>query len=645
MPLKSRKILLFIIMLSSSLFAQNNVSRPIAFKIDCPQFGLMNVPFSITISAVTSNGVIDTAFHEAVKINGIYRILEKRKEKVITTENFKHGQITLSNVLIPTPGKSEITVEYDRSISRVEIRIIPGFLSLLPPILAIVLALLLKQVLIALFCGVWLGAIFVHGYNPFIGFMRTLDTHLIKSLSDPSHVAIVMFSMTLGGMVGVISKAGGTQGIVQKLARFANHRRGGQLAAWAMGIFIFFDDYANTLIVGNTMRPFTDKLLISREKLSYIVDTTAAPVASIAIISSWVGFQIGLLDQAFKSLHLSQDAYITFIQSIPYASYSVLAILFVFMIGMTLRDTFSMYQAEHRSLSTGKVLKDDAQPLSDAKLLDIDAEAGIPLRWYNAVAPILTVIGVTIIGLYFSGLNALGDGATNARLGEIIGAADSFDVLMWASFVGACLAIILAVSQKILSLSNALAAWLNGVKAMVIAMIILILAWAIGDICAELKTADYVINLIKDFLSPHYVPLLTFIVAAFISFSTGTSWATMAILVPIVIPAAFKLTTENAIDPTMAHSIMLGTIGAVLSGSVFGDHCSPISDTTIMSSMASAADHIDHVRTQFPYAILVAVVASLVGYLPAGFGFNVWISVSVGVVILFAFIYIFGKKN
>ena len=630
---------------SSPLFGENSENPPTKFNIEAPNFGLANVPFSITISALSTDGSIDTSFNTKAGIDGIWKIIDNEKVKLDSTGNFNQGQITLQDILITTSGKSTILVKCDRRFSETQIRIIPGLLSLLPPILAIMMALLFKQVLIALFSGVWLGATFLHNYNPVIGFMRTLDTYLIESLSDSSHTAIVIFSMTLGGMVGVISKSGGMQGIVEKLARFANNRRGGQIATWAMGVFIFFDDYANTLIVGNTMRPFTDKLRISREKLSYIVDSTAAPVASVAIISSWIGFQIGLIDQAFKALNISQDAYVTFLRSIPYAGYSVLAIFFVFFIGYTLRDMFSMYHAEHRSITTGKVLRDNAQPIADAKSLDIQAEEGTPLRWYNAMLPILTVIIITISGLYYSGLTELGDKAANARLGEIIGAADSFDVLMWASFLGALLAIVMAVSQKILSLKKALDAWLNGVKAMLIAMIILILAWSIGNISSELKTADYVINTTRGFLSPHLLPLITFIMAAFIGFATGTSWATMAILVPIVIPAAFKLSAANAIDVSVSTSIMLGTIGAVLSGSVFGDHCSPISDTTIMSSMASAADHIDHVRTQLPYAVLVAVVAAVVCYLPAGFGINAWLSIFVGVLILLAVLFVLGKKT
>ncbi|MBN2009357.1 Na+/H+ antiporter NhaC family protein [candidate division KSB1 bacterium] len=618
-------------------------AQPNLITID-KKFVLRDVPFTLTLTAINASGSIDTTFSDSVRIDEIFLETDSTISPMTNHVPFQHGKCIIENAVLPLVGKTDISIDTRTTTFTRTVRVIPGYFSLLPPIIAIILALLLRQVLIALFSGIWLGAIFIHDYNPVIAFMRTLDTYLIDALSDPSHTAIIIFSMTLGGMVGVISKSGGTQGIVQLLARFANNRRGGQLAAWAMGLFIFFDDYANTLIVGNTMRPFTDKLRISREKLSYIVDSTAAPVASVAIISSWVGFQIGLIDNAFHSIAVEADPYLTFIRSIPYASYSLLAIVFVALVGISLRDMFSMRRAESRALLTGQVIAENAQPLADDKSLDIQAEENIPLRWYNALVPILAVIVITIIGLYYSGIHELGEKAATARLGEIIGAANSFDALMWASFSGALLAIILAVSQRILSISKALDAWLSGVKAMVIAMIILILAWSIGNICSELKTADYVIEITRGFLSPHMLPLITFIIAAFIGFSTGTSWATMAILIPIVIPTAHKLTLEAGIDPVLSDSIMLGTIAAVLSGSIFGDHSSPISDTTIMSSMASASDHIDHVRTQLPYALLVAVIACVTGYLPAGFGWNDWLSLLLGVVILYVILLIFGKR-
>ncbi|RMF67002.1 MAG: Na+/H+ antiporter NhaC family protein [Calditrichaeota bacterium] len=558
---------------------------------------------------------------------------------------FEHGQLVIANAVLQKTGSHEITVEAGGISASAHLRVIPGILSLLPPLFAIALAFAARQVLISLFAGIWLGALFIHDYNPFLGFMRTLDTYLINSLADPDHAAILIFSLTLGGMVGVIAKAGGTQGIVEKLSKLANNRRGGQLAAWAMGLFIFFDDYANTLIVGNTMRPFTDRLKISREKLSYIVDSTAAPVASIALISTWIGFQIGLIDQAFNSMQLEHNAYNIFIQSIPYATYSILAIVFVFLLGVTLRDFGPMYTAERRAVTSGKVLRDGAQPIADSTSLDMIADEGTPLRSANALVPIGLVILVTLFGLYFNGKAALGPEAQTARFGQIFGAADSFAVLMWASFTGLFVAALMAMSQKILSLNATISAAVSGYKSMLLAAMILVLAWAIGNICGDLHTADYVINMSKDVLSPHFIPFMTFAVAAFISFSTGSSWATMAILTPIVLPIAHQLPEANHLSAHLSHEILIGTVGAILSGSVLGDHCSPISDTTILSSMASAADHVDHVRTQLPYAVVVAVVASLSGYLPNGWGLNTYGALLLGCLILVGIVFWFGKKE
>ena len=206
------------------------------------------------------------------------------------------------------------------------------------------------------------------------------------------------------------------------------------------------------------------------------------------------------------------------------------------------------------------------------------------------------------------------------------------------------MAILLAWAQNILTLSEGIEAWLGGAKSMVLAMIILTMAWAIGQVCTDLMTANYVIELTRNFLSPHYMPVVTFIIAALIGFATGTSWATMAILIPIVIPIAHELCQLAGLDAAISQSILLGTVGAVLSGSVFGDHSSPISDTTIMSSMSSAVDHIDHVKTQLPYAIVVAGVAILTGYLPAGFGWNIYASTSIGVAVLVGILFLVGKR-
>ncbi|MBN1352800.1 Na+/H+ antiporter NhaC family protein [candidate division KSB1 bacterium] len=628
----------------SLLSDTETVSPSKLLKAEAPVFVLSNVPFELRLTALTPAGARDSSRHDEVHILGCGIENEPMSAAAEFSRTFSGGTLVLKKVIVADANKNQIRISTGTDTILLNLNVVPGITKILPPVLAIILALAARQVLVALFCGIWLGATLHCGLDPLQGFMRVLDTYLIKALSHPDHVAIVMFSMTLGGMVGIMSKSGGTAGIIEKVTQYADHPRGGQLASWFLGVLIFFDDYANTLIVGNTMRPFTDRLKISREKLSFIVDSTAAPVASLFPISTWVGFQIGLIGEAFQKINITADPYITFVESIPYASYSVITLCFVFLVGLTLRDYGPMLKSEIRSRRTGKVIRDDAQPLTDTASLDFQAADNIPCRWYNALIPIFTVIIVTLAGLYYSGITNLGPAAGDANLGDIIGEANSFHVLMWASFSGALAAIILAVGQRLLRLKEALESWLSGVKSMALAMIILVLAWAIGDVCADIKTADYVIDLSRGMLSPHYMPIITFIIAAFIGFSTGTSWATMAILIPIVLPISHKLSLDAAIDPVVSHSIMLGTIGAVLSGSVFGDHSSPISDTTIMSSMASAADHIDHVRTQLPYAFSTALVACVVGYLPAGFGFNIYVGLAIGILLLLAGLFIFGKS-
>ncbi len=530
-----------------------------------------------------------------------------------------------------------------------ELRVLPGWVSILPPLAAIFLALIFRQVLVALFAGIWLGAFFIYGYAPIDGFLYALTEYIGKAAAEPDRMSILIFSLTLGGMVGVMSKAGGTQGIVQKLSRFASSSKRGQVVAWLMGVLIFFDDYANTLIVGNTMRPLTDKLKISREKLAYLVDSTAAPVANIAIISTWIGYELSLINQAFGQIGVQDNAYITFFKTIPYNFYPLFTLAFGLFVALTGRDFFSMFRAEQRAASGGKVLREGAVPLADMNSGELEIKKGAPLRWYNAMIPVGVVITTTLFGLWLTGL-ANYHPATRAHdwvqyASGVIGQADSFSVLMWAAFLGSFTAILLAIGQRILTLNEAILSWVSGVKAMVLAGIILTLAWSIGNICTDLQTAEYVITETQTILSPHLLPLLTFLIAGIIAFATGTSWGTMAILSPIVIPLAYQLPlADPSIAPAVAYEIFLSSIAAILAGATFGDHCSPISDTTIMSSMASGADHIDHVRTQLPYALMAAAVSIVFGYLPVGFGLSDGLVLGTGFIALFLFIRFAGKK-
>jgi Na+/H+ antiporter NhaC len=532
----------------------------------------------------------------------------------------------------------------------------PGWLSLLPPLVAIALALITREVILSLFAGIWLAALLLVGFNPVSATTMSLDTFILEPLTDPDHVAIVLFSLMLGGMVGVVTRSGGAQGIVEVLRPYATNRRRGQFFAWVSGLIIFFDDYANTLIRGNTMRPMTDELRISREKLAYIVDSVAAPIAVIAPISTWVGFEISRIgdslgvaaaqttDPALQAQLAAGAAnpFNVFLHSIPYLFYPIFAIALVLMIAITGREFGPMRKAEERALSGGGVFRPGARLAADVDATMASAGEGVPHRWYNALVPIGAVVMVALAALYYTGSQGL-EGAP-ATIRNIIGEADPFRSLLWASFAGGLVAMAMAVAQRLLSVKEALDAWVSGMRSMLLAMVILVLAWGLGAATGALGTGTYLAALLGDTLPLWALPTLVFIIASATAFATGTSWGTMAILFPVVVPLAVAMGAGVGFAGGDDYSILLGAISSIMAGAVFGDHASPISDTTVISSMASACDHIDHVRTQLPYALLAAGVAVIVGDLPTAlFGMNPLISIILGLALIYVVLRLIGR--
>ena len=529
------------------------------------------------------------------------------------------------------------------------------WISIIPPLVAIALALITREVVVSLFAGVWVGALFMANFNPLAGSALSLD-YLTVAISDADHVAIIVFSLLLGGMVGVMSRGGGTAGVVHVLTKFATNRQKGQLLSWISAIFIFFDDYANTLIRGNALRPMTDKLQISREKLAYIVDSTAAPLAVCAIITTWIGFEITQIQSAMANLAAqttdpvllaqlqagAEEPFRIFLHSVPYLFYPFLALIFVLMVIVMKRDFGPMYEAEKRAYSGGGVLRPGSTPATDTTLENMQATDDTPKRWYNAGVPVLAVIIMALVGLYITGKEGLPAGAS---ITDIIGGADPFAALLWASFLGSIVAIGLVVAQRILTLEGAIKAWVGGMQSMLMAVLILVLAWGLGELTQAIGTGTFLASLLADSLPLALLPALVFLIAALTAFSTGTSWGTMAILFPVVIPLAVMMGAGVGFAGGEHYAILLGSISSVMAGAVFGDHCSPISDTTVLSSMSSACDLIDHVRTQLPYALVVAVVAMIVGEIPAAFEWihPIW-GMLAGVAILYLILRFYGKN-
>jgi len=436
-----------------------------------------------------------------------------------------------------------------------------------------------------------IGACFITG-GVWSGITSSLDHYLVKSLAgSESHTAILMFTMAFGGLIGVMSANGSLKGVLKVASKYATNNFRGQLLTGIMGLVIFFDDYSNSLLVGNMMRPFTDKVRVSREKLSYLVDSTAAPVASLAAVSTWSIFQMSLLEAPFATYGITQSTYVTFLQSIPYSFYCILAIIFLFLTVIMRKEFGPMLKAETRSQTTGEVLAKNAKPMMD-KALVASLDASKTSHWSNAAIPIALVLGITIGGLFITGLNGLAPGDEKSFI-NIISTSNPNTALIWGSFFAGFTAIAISIFRGLLNLTDAMDAWINGARSMVMACVILVLAWVIGDICAEIKTAEYIVELTKDFLTPALLPPITFITAALISFSTGSSWATMSILVPVTVPMVIQLMGGDY-NVAVQSPIFISTFAAVLSGSVFGDHSSPIADTTVLSSTACGADHISH---------------------------------------------------
>ena len=594
-----------------------------ALEVETDPIGLTGVPLEIVVSGAVAGDVVS---------------LSVAGEKLWASAD-SDGRAVFSDILFDANGTVEIAASVDGESTTATLRILPGWISLMPAFLAIGVALALRNVVPALLLGLWLGATSLTSFTPLgalQGLMNTFAVYIVNALANPDHAAIIAFSMMIGGMVGIITRNGGMGSVVRMIVSRAKTAVGGQVAVWLMGLMIFFDDYANTLVVGNTARPITDHLKISREKLAYIVDSTAAPVVCIALITTWIGYEVSLIDDALQGIDelAGIPAYTIFLRSIAYSFYPILAIIFVLLVGMTGRDIGPMHAAEVRA-RRGQVAPAAAEPMPALEGDTLEPKPNVPLRAVNAFGPILVLIAGLGISLYITGE---GDTVT-----DIIGSSDPYKAMMWASFAGALAAAGLSIGQRILSAHETVDAWYGGARATLFGMIVLILAWSMSDITTDLNAKGYLISVLGDALPLVLVPTVVFMLAAVTAFATGTSWGTMGILMPLVIPLSWAVMSVNGMTDLTDLHILYSAVACTLAGAVWGDHCSPISDTTVLSSIASGCDHIEHVRTQMPYALLVGAVAIVIGTIPGAYGVPPWISIVLGVAVLFGVLRFFGR--
>lgn len=568
----------------------------------------------------------------------------------LPTSTAKKGKL----VFIKGENKRQLVHISSDAYGKAQITPIPLWLSILPPLVAIALALILQEVIISLFIGLWMGAFIAGGMRweslayYLSSLFRTITDYVIQALNNPGHLSVITFSLLIGGMVAIISKNGGMAGVVNYLSRFAKSRRSTQFVSWLLGVAIFFDDYANTLIVGNTMKAVTDKFRISREKLAYIVDSTAAPIAAVAFITTWIGAELGYIEKGIEIIsdwNRTETAYGIFLQSLKYSFYPLLTLIFILMLIYQKRDYGPMWEAEEdadkENLSVQEIQADEQ---TEEDLSPLPTASRNP---WDAIVPILSVIGVTIVGLWTTGMQAtwqeilavdptLTKGAASTwqqmnllwtespsfmmKLGKVIGNADSYIGLLWGSLIGVVLAIAMSAFRKSMKLTEGIQWMTTGFKTMLPALLILTMAWSLAITTEQLHTADFLAGLVEDNINPYFLPPIIFFLSALIAFSTGSSWSTMAILFPLAIPTTWAVSLAAGLPPDVAYQILLNVIATVLAASVLGDHCSPISDTTILSSLATGCNHIQHVRTQLPYALTVGTVSIICGFLSTWLG-------------------------
>ena len=530
-----------------------------------------------------------------------------------------------------------------------------GIWTLIPPLVAISLAFITKNVIVSLVLGIMSGGFLLNiiGNNPFMAiFYSFLDLiqRAVESLSDPWNAGIILQVLAIGGVINLVGKMGGAKAIAEALSRRAKTAKSAQIITWFAGLLVFFDDYANSLIIGPMMRPVTDKMKISRERLAFIIDATAAPVAGIAIISTWIGLEVGLISSAFESIGVDTNAFGVFLNTIPFRFYNILILAFIVMTALLLKDFGPMRQAEIECRRGGQNLASNEEVNKKlSKHDEMEPLDGVKLSVWNAIIPIGTLILGALFAFYYSGYQAIMAGEDSAviqlmqnspvsfdAIKEAFSNADASVALFQSALFAGIVAMVMGVCKKMFTVSEALDIWVDGMKTLVITGVILICAWSLSSVIKELGTAKYLITLLSGSLPPFILPSLIFVLGAIISFATGTSYGTMGILMPLAIPLAYS------INPEMSYVIV--ATSAVLTGAIFGDHCSPISDTTILSSMGAGCNHIDHVRTQMPYSIFVAAITIVFGYIPVGFGLSVYIVLPLSFVAMFIGIQLLGKS-
>jgi len=538
-----------------------------------------------------------------------------------------------------------------------EVQVRGHWTSLLPPLLAVMIAAFFRSMVSALVSAFVVGSFLSFGLNPLATAVLGVNDFLVLPMISQFSLMIILFLLALVGMVHVMSLSGGLDGLVRLLERPAKGRRSAKLAVSLGGLVVFFDDYSNTVVVGNTMRKLTDRWKISREKLAYLVDSTTSPVAGLALLSTWVAFEVYLLETVGEQLGMGMSGYSMLLEMLPLRFYCIGTLIFVLLSSGLDRDFGPMLDAERRAFHENKPVGDDHKLLAQTADDGVRPMEGTPARWYNSLVPIAALLVGIVGGILILGsarLEAVGETVslgTGEGLRSIFGAAvydpsgasdaGVMPALFLATLLAGAVAVIMPLTQGIIKLGHVLGAYKRSLSTMWMTIFILMMAWSMREICESLGTADYLLAVIGERVPLSFLPLLAFLLAAVMSFAMGTSWGSMGILIPILLPLAAAM---GALEQGTLIIYFL-TAAAILDGSIFGDHCSPISDTTILSSLSSSCDHIAHVNTQLHYALVTVLLSSVLGYWIVAQGAPAWLYYGLFPLSAASILLFFGRRS
>ncbi|XP_065179840.1 uncharacterized protein HI_1586-like [Sycon ciliatum] len=675
--ISSESSLMDYFLLADNSSSSTNVTRCSGVSVDLPKVFLSGVAVPVTIhlpdyvsrtlngSETGDNGNEDNSTVDLMPLPESMYYEIHRSGKLLVNGTLSRSQRDGQAVSLTLSGHGHSQLLFyiqDVCEEHVEeVFSIPAWLSIFPPLVTIILAIFSKQVLVSLCAGIFLGCFFLFRYNPLTAFLHTYDMYLVNAVADQGHAEILVGTFLLGGLIGVVQKSGGAYGLAKILRRLAKTRRSSQLVAVGMCFLVFFDDYSNILIVGNTLRSVMTSSGISKNKFASIIHSMGPPIASIVPISSWIGVEIGTAKGALKHIDgINEEPFIYVIQTIPYRFFPVIMLFFPLISALIGWDFGPMLKVEresshkHRSLTStvqsnsvanyGSVA--ESEPCLEPELMskeeDVQAGAlepkkGVPQRWFNSAVPFLIVMVVTFVGMILNGRQVAKEQGLDMTLVNFVGNCDAVAALIWSSALATWVALILMLLQKIFTFPEFMEAWVIGVKELLEPVLILISAWALGSIVADVQASSWVASSIPASFKVEAIPVLASILACVMSYATGSAFGTMSILFPLIVPLVGKKTSSKA--------LLHQAGGAIFGGAIFGNVVAPIADDTILTTLSAPIALTDHLKTQSPYVFLVVANTVILGDVMVAFDcYNAYVGLLLCILSLVATIILIGQS-